>query len=136
MKKFRILLIVMVGIVVGCGVLEFILPITDYGTSTLYSQEEIEDAIQIVRDEFNLSEGCKLYSISYTSDYTSRKELTHCNELNKSDIPYTECIVLETKFRSPMFGGGAWNANRIYDWTWHLARTRNGNWEIIDRGVC
>ena len=135
MKKFRIFLAVGISLIVCFCLLNLTLPFTDHGSSTLYSEKEIEEAMQIVRNEFVDNE-CKLYSISYTSDEKSRRELEHCNELNHGDRPYTECLVFETKFRSPMFGGGAWSANRVYDWTWFIARTRNGDWEIVDRGVC
>ena len=106
----------------------------DYGTSEIYSREDMNDAIKLIKDQFYSWEGCKLYSIYYTDDSFCERELDYVNTLS-DDANYTECIVFRTRFRSPIFGGGAWNANFEYDWSWYLARTDGGEWELLTWGA-
>lgn len=108
----------------------------EYGSSELYTQQDMDAAIDIILEQIDSWEGCKLYSISYLNDEHCIKELEYCNELADEGVVFTECIVFSTCFRSPIFGGGAWRANSIYDWTWCLARTENGEWQLLTWGVC
>lgn len=107
----------------------------DYGTSEVYSQDDMTSAVELIKEQVNSWDGCKLYSISYTNDGLSERELDYCNEIAADGVVYSECMVFQVSFRSPIFGGGAWNANFVYDWTWYLARTENGTWEPIMWGV-
>lgn len=107
----------------------------DYGTSDVYSQEDMDSAINLIKERFSKWQGCKLYSISYTDDGLCERELDYCNTLADDGIVYDQCIVFRTSFRSPIFGGGAWNANFKYDWSWYLARSQNGTWELLTWGV-
>lgn len=109
--------------------------IIDLGISDLYSEQEMNDAVDLIKEEFNSWHGCKLYSISYAGDDYSRKELGYCNTLAPDGITYAEAIVFRMSFRSPIFGGGGWNPNFRYDWSWYLARTENGDWEVLTWGV-
>ena len=72
----------------------------DYGTSSVYSKEEIDSAIE-------------------TDD-------------NKE--AFTQCIAFESSFRSPKKGGGAWEANEEYTWSWWLARSEGGEWNLMTWG--
>lgn len=40
----------------------------DYGASSVYSKEEIDSAIEIIKKQFSSFEGCELHSLSYMSD--------------------------------------------------------------------
>lgn len=42
--------------------------IIDYGESEIYSDQDKDDAVDIIIEKFNQFEGCVLYEISYTSD--------------------------------------------------------------------
>ena len=106
----------------------------DYGNSEIYSIEDRKEAVQIIENKFNSWDGCKLYSISYTSDELCKRELDYCNTLAKDGTEYAECIVFRSRFRSPIFNAGAWNPNSEYNWSWYLARTENGNWELLTWG--
>ena len=106
----------------------------DYGSSEIYSKEDMDEAIALIKDQFYSWEGCKLYSIYYTDDSFCQRELDYVNTLT-DDANYTECIVFRTRFRSPIFGGGAWNANFEYDWSWYLARTDGGEWDLLTWGA-
>ena len=107
----------------------------DYGSSEIYSKEDMDEAITLIKDQFYSWEGCKLYSIYYTDDGFCQREVDYVNTLADDGVVYTECIVFRTRFRSPIFGGGAWNANFEYDWSWYLARTDGGEWDLLTWGM-
>ncbi len=104
----------------------------DYGDSELYTLHERKEAARIVKNKINSFEGCKLYSIHYEGDEASLKELERQSRYH--DGTYTDVIVFQSFFRSPIMGGGAWNANTMYSWSWILGRSGNGNWELIGWG--
>ena len=107
----------------------------NYGTSDIYSKEDMEAAIALIKEEFYSWEGCKLYSIYYTDDSFCQKELDYVNTLADDGVIYTECIVFRTHFRSPILDDGTWNANSDYNWSWYLARTDGGDWELLTWGA-
>lgn len=107
----------------------------DYGTSDVYSRQDMNEAIDLIKEKFYSWDGCKLYSINYTDDNLCQRELEYCNTLAEEGVTYDECIVFRMQFRSPIFGGGAWNANFRYDWSWYLARTDGGEWELLTWGA-
>lgn len=45
-----------------------------------------------------------------------------------------KCISFDSSFRSPKNGGGAWNANEEYTWSWWLARSEGGTWKLMTWG--
>lgn len=101
----------------------------DYNNCTQYSKEDIDSAARVVIDKFDSMEGCVLFSLRYSTD----DGLEYCRGL-KDDADYTECIVFDSVFRSPLTGLGAWNNNSIYTWNWHLAREAGGQWELVAWG--
>lgn len=106
-----------------------------YGSSEMYTREDMDGAIKLIEEQLGSFEGCKLYSISYTDDRYCQSELEYCNSLSDNGTEYSECIVFVTDFRSPVFGGGSWTPNCRYSWYWYLARTESGVWELITWGV-
>ena len=106
----------------------------DYGMSELYTQQDMDSAIELIKESIDSRKGCKLYSLSYAGDGWSSKELDYCNSLERSEELFTECIVFDSCFRSPIFGGGGWNANSLYYWNWYLARTDDGPWQLVSWG--
>lgn len=115
-------------------ILHCILPINDCGESALYTKEERQDAADLISNTVESFEGCKLYAVKYEGDDVSKKNLEYCNSLAADGVTYSESIVFTSYFRSPIFGGGAWNANSMYSWSWYLARTNGGEWEILTYG--
>lgn len=48
---------------------------------------------------------------------------------------FTQCIEFVSDFHSPKAGGGAWEMDSEYTaWQWWLARTDNGEWNLITWG--
>lgn len=137
-KKNRLLTVVVsvvLTIILVFTVISLLPPSIDYGSSEIYSKNDMNAAIALIEEEFYSWEGCKLYSIHYTDDSLCQRELDYVNELADDNVIYTECIVFRTRFRSPVVNAGAWNPNSEYDWSWYLARTRGGEWELLTWGV-
>lgn len=108
--------------------------VTILDESAIYTIDDRQAAANLIADTVNSFEGCRLYAVKYDGDEVSQKNLEYCNSLAQEGITYSESIVFTSYFRSPVFGGGAWNANEIYNWSWYLARTNNGEWEILTYG--
>ena len=108
----------------------------DYGTSEVYSKEEMDEVIAaIINDYFSPDSPCKLYSISYAGDLACQRELEYYNSRAEEGAVYSECIVFIVRFRSPFFGGGAWNPNQVYVWHWDFGKTNDGRWKKIGHGA-
>lgn len=108
--------------------------VIDYGTSEVYTKEDMDQAIEVIEKEFGSWEGCELKEISYTNDQKCSDNLSYINSLGM-DMKYDECIVFTSMFHSPVEGGGAWEADTDYEnWDWYLGRTDGGNWELLTWG--
>ena len=110
----------------------------DYGTSSIYSKKDMDAAIKIIMKEFEAFEGCELHSLSYTSDEecNTAENIAWMNQCKAKDDPevFTQCIAFDSSFRSPENGGGAWEANEEYTWSWWLARSEGGKWKLMTWG--
>ena len=106
----------------------------DYGTSRLYSSAEMDKAVAAVKADFANLAGCKLISLKFAGDDRCKQELEYANKDRAKDAHYTACIVFDSVFRSPVAGGGAWEPNKLYRWSWTLAKTGNGAWIVINKG--
>ncbi len=133
-KIFIAITAVFLTIVAICGFIEFQPASIDYGHSEIYSKEDMDIAIGMIKEKINSWSGCKLYSIAYGGDEWGEENIKYCNDLAEDGTVYTQCMVFHTCFRSPIFGGGAWNANDIYYYNWSLARTPNGSWQLLSWG--
>lgn len=141
LKKRKFLTILLTVVLTFSGIFayfvlepSFVIATVDYGHSNIYTKEDMDSAVDVIKDKFHTFEGCTMYKINYAGDKYSKKELHYINNLAPEGTVFTECIVFETEFRSPLFGGGAWNANSIYYWTWHLGRTNDGPWQLLTWG--
>jgi len=141
----RILMFLLAAIcacgLVGCGEKADADVTIDYGDSGIYSKKEMDEAISLIMEEFSTWEGCELHSISYISDEesTSDKNLEWMNDFargrNLGDNYYTQCIAFISDFHSPTTNSGAWAEDYEYtDWNWWLARSEDGDWELLTWG--
>lgn len=107
----------------------------DYGSSTLYTEEELHEAVVQIKCKFASWEGCELHCIRYAGDECSNEEnLKWMNELN-GDGNYTQVAEFLMDFHSPTEQAGAWEADAEYtDYQWWLARNADGGWEILTWG--
>lgn len=125
--------VVITALVIGLCVRQTQVKI-DYGSSELYSNEEMDDAIDLICDKIDSWVGVKLYSVSYAYDDWCVEELAKINE-GTDHADYTECIVFRSHFRTPFWAGGAWMANTDYYWNWYLVRIDDGPWQLHGYGA-
>ncbi len=100
--------------------------------SELYSQKEIDSAIEAIKTEFSRNwSGCTLTEIYYAGDSVSAEHQDWADRNNADDV-----IVLLSSFKVDSSGGdGSLNPNSTYkDWSWILVRTGNGKWVHVDHG--
>ena len=111
----------------GCGKGNTKNLVIDYGTSSIYTKDDMDEAIDVIKKQFSSFEGCELHSLSYTSDDACNNEdnIAWMNELEEAN---------DNSFRSPKNGGGAWNANEEDTWSWWLARSEGGTWKLMTWG--
>lgn len=100
--------------------------------SKMYTSDEIEDAINVIKREFGTSwSGCTLTEIYYAGDEYSSEHQDWADR-NHAD----EVIVLLSSFDVDESGGdGSLNPNSTYDeWNWILVRSNGGKWKHVDHG--
>lgn len=124
---------------VGCGKGKTKNVKIDYGTSSIYTKEEMDEAIEKIKEHFESMDGCELYSLSYSSDDVciDKENIEWINELKRADDNsqvFTQCIMFNSSFRSPLKGGGGWDANEECTWSWWLARSEDGEWKLMAWG--
>ena len=141
MKKVTALFAALICILsfCGCSLPQALKTVkVDYGTSADYTREDMDKAIEIIKSEIEGWEGCKLNSISYTSDEEGRKELGRMNELEKAndnEQTFTQCIVFSSDFHTSKKDSEGFNSDYAYrDWKWFFARSDSGEWKLMTWG--
>ena len=134
MKKWFVLFlsVILFAGLSGCGGNVRHLQVLDWKPSELYSDSEINSAIDVIKNEFDLSwKGCTLKEITYAGD---EKTLAHQHWAERHDAD--EVIVLVSSFDVDSSGGdGSLNPNSTYTrWSWILVRDKNGKWKHVDHG--
>lgn len=142
MKKIIVITLTLICIfqLAGCGSASTADVKIDYGSSSVYSQEDMDAAISKIEKEFSTWNGCELHSITYSSDdeCNNSENIAWMNELeeaNDAKETFTQCIMFTSSFHSPVKGGGAWEADEEYtDWQWWLGRADGGEWKLMTWG--
>ena len=100
--------------------------------SEMYSEKDIQSAIDTITKEFNRNwKGCTLTEIYYAGDDVSKAYQDWADRNNADEV-----IVLLSSFDVDASGGdGSLNPNSTYDnWNWILVRSHNGRWQHVDHG--
>lgn len=123
MKRFITVMLcfVMFFLFVGCGKGDVSQLKIDYGTSSTYTKEEMDSAMDVIKKQFLLFDGCELHSLSYMSDevYNNADNIDWMNDLRTDDNEvFIQCIAFDSNFRSPKKAVGEWVANKEYTWSW------------------
>lgn len=141
MKKIALLLLTGLFLcgLLGCANKSVRTAAIEYGNSEIFSVEEMDAAIKLIKKEFRSWEGCKPHNIRYSLDDNCNAEnIEWMNELAAArgmKADFTQCIMFYSDFRSPVNGGGAWNPDSEYtNWSWWLARSGNGEWKLLTWG--
>lgn len=142
MKKYLLFLgIIGLFALTACGKQAKMSDVTiNYGSSSIYSKEDMDAAITAIKSAFKDFEGCELHSISYSSDdqCNTSANIAWMNELeaaNDHKETFDQCIMFTSDFHSPKKGGGAWNPDSEYTgWQWWLARSDGSKWKLMTWG--
>ena len=105
---------------------------THHVDSEMYSQDDINSAIDTIKKEFkNDWKGCTLTEIYYAGDDCSKDHQDWADRNNADEV-----IVLLSSFDVDSSGAdGSLNPNSTYDnWNWILVRTNGGQWQHVDHG--
>lgn len=112
----------------------------DYGHSEIFSREDMDSAITIIKENFQRWE-CEIHSIRYTDDeYCNTEEnIKWMNELAEGrniDIKFDECIAFFSDFHSPRNNNNVTLESDIEykNWTWYFARSNKGQWHLMTFG--
>jgi D-alanyl-D-alanine carboxypeptidase len=107
----------------------------DYGTSEIFTPEELAEAAIQIKCTFAGWKGCELHSLRYAGDEADKEEnLQWLNSLNE-EAGYTHVAEFLTDFHSPVEAEGAWEPDQEYkDYQWWLGRTDDGGWEVVTSG--
>ena len=107
----------------------------DYGSSELYSREDLKAAVKLIEDEFASFTGCEMHALRYAGDVCgSRENIRWMNSLDEGKN-YVQVVEFLSDFHSPVEGGGAWEPDTEYtDYQWWLARTVDGDWKLLTWG--
>ena len=104
----------------------------DYGSSKLYSREDLNDAIVQIKCRFATFAGCELHSLTYAGDDASNEEnLRWVNSLDEA-AGYTQVMKFVSSFHTPSSGSGELKPNEEYEnYEWWLARTEEDGWQLV-----
>ena len=113
----------------------------DYGASELYTTEEMDSAIALIRDQIGQWEGVELQNVRYAGDEAMTEEnLAWLNSLEGADSenPFTQVIEFVTDFHvSADIDQTVLTLEPDTDYTdyqWWLARTEGGEWQLMSMG--
>ena len=134
-KAFAVILSLCLVMLCGCSKPANITNVSvDYGKSKIFSQQDMDSAISVIKKEFSSWDGCELHSITFTSDSICKDNLEYCNDL-REDADFDECIVFKSSFHSPKHGGEGLEADLEYKyWSWYLARKDDAAWTLLTWG--
>lgn len=105
------------------------------GKSDVYLEEDLQYAADIIINVIGgWSSVEQVYDITYCGDELSEDNLDYCNMLR--DNNYTQCAVFTSDFfTSDSAENDGFNSNSRYDdWMWYLAKTDDGEWELLTWG--
>lgn len=105
----------------------------DYGKSTLYSKQDMDSAIDVIKEQFISLRGFKLNTVTYVGDETSLEYAEYYY-----DKGFDEYIVFNSSFHTAKHDAEeqGFNSDSLYEnWYWYLGRNENGKWQKIDCGI-
>ncbi|MBQ9827898.1 MAG: hypothetical protein IJM62_04365 [Lachnospiraceae bacterium] len=104
-------------------------------TAGIFSDKDLDDAVSKIKEEFSTWKGCELHSIRYAGDDICTGENLEWMRSLGDGKEYAQCICFLSDFHSPKEERGAWEPDSEYtDWSWWLARTEGGEWELLTWG--
>ena len=109
-------------------------PAVDYGTSALYTREELEAAVVQIKCRFAAFSGCRLISLRYAGDPGEAGEAPKLTSAPGGKEEPVQTVTFLSRFRSPVHpdAGSPREPGREYtDCEWRLSRTAGGGWRLL-----
>lgn len=109
------------------------------GKSVKFSEKEIDDAVQCVKETFKSYKGCKLTDLWYDENKSSTyvEDYLKYGGGNENGSTKENSIVLMSNFNVDSLGGdGSFEPNSTTDdYQWVLVRdSKTSKWEVIESG--
>lgn len=111
----------------------------DYGASELYTQDDLDEAVDLIKASFLGEDGCVIHAIRYAGDENNTEE--NLAWLNGHPVAegktYAQCAEFLVDFHSPVDESyqGALDLDTEYqDYNFWFAREEGGSWELVDLG--
>ena len=102
------------------------------GASSVYSQDEMMAAAELIKNEFLLYfTGCELVDVTFDETVSSQYD-----QINKQQYGEADYVVFTSTFNVPEnYGEGPLNAGETYEnYQWILTMDANGQWELVSSG--
>ena len=107
----------------------------DYGSSEIYTPEQLKEAAIQIKCTFAGWKGCELHSLRYAGDEADNAKNLEWLNSHDENAEYTHAAEFLTDFHSPVEASGAWYPDQEYkDYQWWLGLTEDGTWEVVDWG--
>ena len=107
----------------------------DYGSSEIYTPEQLKEAAIQIKCTFAGWKGCELHSLRYAGDEADNAKNLEWLNSHEGNAKYTHAAEFLTDFHSPVEASGAWDPDQEYkDYQWWLGLTEDGTWEVVDWG--
>ena len=104
----------------------------DLAGSELYTEEELYDAMLAIKCKFASWAGCELHSIRYAGDEQNNEESLAWLNTFEEDARYTQAAEFLMNYHTAADIEGTWEPDTEYeDYQWWLARSEDGDWEIV-----
>lgn len=98
--------------------------------SKMYSQDEINDAIDVIKNEFKEEwKECTLKELYYAGDAVSKNYEEWADRYDAKEV-----MVLSSVFDVGENADDSLNPNSTNDWIFILVRSDNGKWKHVDHG--
>ena len=110
-------------------------PEINLGTSSLYTEEELNEMAILIKCQFAAWNGSELQSLTYAGDEKANQEtLDFINGLSEGTT-FVKAAEFLMNFHSPRENSGALNPDADYkDYQWYLGCDEEGSWEIVSFG--
>lgn len=110
--------------------------IIDYNESKIFTQQEIDGAIKLIKKEWAQYDDLKIVEFRYCGDKKSETELQYWNETRKEEQKiYEKFIVIFTEHLSLNYKIEAFFTKETKYRFWTIGLTYDGVWKVVEVGT-
>lgn len=118
----------------ACGISAFAR--VDTGSPETHSEEDIREAVSIVRKQFRKLSGCIMTELHYCEERTQQEleEKRTCG-FSSLGVDFDDVIVLESRFTtSRLFSEETFDGHTQDHWNWIITYTEADGWQFCTAG--